>query len=321
MTDDASMPVKPICFYLPQFHAIPENDAWWGKRFTEWSLVKAATPQFATHRQPREPIAELGYYDLLDSDVRRRQGEIARAHGVYGFCYYHYWFDGKRLLERPLEKMLTDGEPDLPFCLCWANEPWSRRWDGSDQEVLQAQNYGDAAGWDAHFNCLLRFFEHPNYIRVQGRPLLVVYRLGDIDDGPAMIDAWRRRAESAGLPGLHLVAALNHQAPDAQQLAAVDAACEFLPNYLYPQERMRIRRFGILGLQCAEEGWRGTLSLPKAHRVQYRGVFRSWDNTPRFRDRGVVTIDSDTATFRALLDRQFQRAATDPDLPEPFVFV
>ena len=158
---------KVMAFVLPQFHRIPENDRWWGEGFTEWTNVRKATPLYPGHLQPRVP-AEGRYYDMLDPAAHDWQAALAQQHGLYGFCYYHYWFAGRQLLEKPLEMLLERGKPDMPFCLSWANESWTRAWDGGDREVLMAQDYGDSADWARHFDYLLTAFRDPRYVRVDG---------------------------------------------------------------------------------------------------------------------------------------------------------
>ncbi len=166
--------VRGIAFHLPQFHPIPENDEWWGKGFTEWTNVAKATPRFPGHYQPHLP-ADLGFYDLRLPEARAAQAELAARYGIYGFCYYHYWFSGRRLLERPVNEIWKSGEPDFPFCLCWANENWTRQWDGQNAQVLLEQHYS-AADDLAHIRSLIPLFKDRRYIRVADRPLLLVYR-------------------------------------------------------------------------------------------------------------------------------------------------
>lgn len=196
--------IKLIPFYLPQFHTIPENDAWWGEGFTEWTNVKKALPLFNGHDQPRVPLHQ-NYYDLTDDETKIWQAQIARQYGVFGFCYYHYWFKGgKQLLEKPAEQMLANKAVDLPFCFCWANENWSKNWDGGNREVIMEQDYGDQRDWEAHFAYLLPFFKDERYITVGGKPLFVIYKPEQIVDLKLMTDYFRRRAQEEGFPGLCL---------------------------------------------------------------------------------------------------------------------
>ena len=156
--------MKIIAVYLPQFHEIPENNEWWGKGFTEWTTMKKAKPLYEGHYQPRIPLNE-NYYNLLDPQVMEWQCKIAKEHGIYGFCFYHYWFDGHLLLEKPVEKYLQDEKCDLPFCICWANEHWTKAWEGKHNQVLIPRRYGGEKEWKEHFEYLLPFLKDPRYIR------------------------------------------------------------------------------------------------------------------------------------------------------------
>ena len=223
--------MKLIAFYLPQFHPIPENDKWWGAGFTEWTNVRRSKPNFAGHVQPNLPT-ELGFYDLRDAEVMQKQAKLAREHGIFGFCYYYYWFNGKRLLETPVDRMLASGQPDFPFCLCWANENWTRRWDGQESEVLMHQEYSDAAD-EQFIRDILPFLRDRRYIRVNGKPLLMVYRVDKLPDAKQTAERWRRVATSNGLPGLHLTA--------VQSFGIVDPPGTDLTR---PSNSRRIRRIG-----------------------------------------------------------------------------
>src|SRR5438034_205774 len=196
------MNVRPVAFYLPQFHPIPENDAWWGRGFTEWRNVVRARPLFRGHYQPHVP-ADLGFCDLRVPETREAQAALARDHGIYGFCYHHYWFNGRQLLSRPFQEVLESGRPDLPFCLCWANEPWTRAWDGNSGEVLVPQEYSDADDRN-HIRWLLNAFADPRYIRVEGKPLFLVYQASRLPDLSRTTETWREEAIRAGVGDLYL---------------------------------------------------------------------------------------------------------------------
>ncbi|HEM5166089.1 TPA: glycoside hydrolase family 99-like domain-containing protein, partial [Streptococcus suis] len=194
--------MRPIAFYLPQFHAIPENDEWWGEGFTEWTNMKAATPLFEGHLQPRIPL-DNNYYNLLDEKTMEWQVELAKKYGLYGFCFYHYWFNGHMLLEKPMEMMLNNPNINFPYMICWANEPWTNAWkaDGNEKTLI-AQHYGREKEWKQHFEYLLQFFKDKNYIVENNKPMLLIYRPEIIECLNEMLDYWNELAIEAGFSGI-----------------------------------------------------------------------------------------------------------------------
>lgn len=290
--------IRAIAFYLPQYHLIPENDAWWGAGFTEWTNVRNAVPLFPGHYQPHVP-GRLGYYDLRDPQVRQAQADLARTHGIHGFCYYHYWFNGKRLLETPFNEVLRSGQPDFPFCLCWANENWTRRWDGEDREVLIAQNHSHADDL-AHIESLLPAFRDERCIRVDGKPLFLVYRTGLLPDPKKTAEIWREAAHRAGIGELYLVRIENYLQEFDPVPAEIgfDAAAEFAPHW---------GSFGpeVTGTLELNEAARGAnplvhdyntfmlnmLGRPKPGYKLFRGAFPSWDNSPRRKSGPTIFIN------------------------------
>jgi lipopolysaccharide biosynthesis protein len=221
--------IRPIAIHLPQFHPIPENDIWWGEGFTEWTNTKKSVPRFENHYQPHEP-SDLGYYDLRNLDSLKAQAQLASEYGIYGFCFYHYWFNGKRVLEKPVDTILQNKDYSFPFCLCWANENWTRRWDGNDKEVLLSQEYSFEDDI-IHIHHLFPYFTDERYIKVAGKPLFIIYRPGLFPDIKKTIKLWRNEARKNGIGELYITymqAFAHFQSPES---LGFDAAIEFQPDF------------------------------------------------------------------------------------------
>ena len=222
--------MKVIAFYLPQFHEIPENNEWWGEGFTEWVNVKKAQKLFDGHNQPRIPLNN-NYYNLLDNNVKKWQVELANKYGVYGFCFYHYWFNGKLLLEKPVEQFLKDKSLNIHYCICWANEHWTNAWAGKQAKVLIEQKYGTEKEWKEHFEYLLPYFKDERYIKEDNKPLLIIYRPELIDCLKDMLEFWDKEAKKNGFAGLNF--AYQHTGYTVSQNCdetLFDYALEYHPN-------------------------------------------------------------------------------------------
>jgi hypothetical protein len=324
-----STSVKPIAFYLPQFHPIPENDAWWGKGFTEWTKVAAARPLFPGHEQPQLP-ADLGFYDLRLAEVREQQAQLAAEHGIHGFCYYHYWFLGKRLLERPLDEVLASGRPDFPFCLCWANENWSRRWDGLDQDLLMEQRYS-AEDDRAHIDFLCGAFADPRYIRVRDRPIFLVYRPSALPDPQATTELWRRHARRRGVGEPYLVAIESFESEKLDwRDRGFDGTAEFQPDWWHlgrPEPLAEV--FANQEFPGRDELVASPLQFfhyPKVvQRMQQRplaawpripAVMPRWDNTARRGTGGLLLHGSTPELFGGWVrEAVTRRLHPDPEVP------
>jgi lipopolysaccharide biosynthesis protein len=281
-----------IAFYLPQFHPIPENDKWWGKGFTEWTNVTRATPLFEGHLQPHLP-RDFGFYDLRVRETRRDQIAMAKQYGIDGFCYHYYWFSGKRILNQPLDDMLADPESDMPFCLCWANENWTRRWDGAEHEMLIAQQYLPDDDLD-FIKSLVPFFEDRRYIRVDGKLYISVYRPQDLPDARKTVGIWREYCRSIGLGEIHLCAALTHGNEDYAQFG-FDSGVEFPPHNrrLTSDSNHQLKfhdHFRGTVVQFANIAHSYLDRTYGAARV-FKTVFPSWDNTARVKDRALVVLN------------------------------
>jgi glycosyltransferase involved in cell wall biosynthesis len=305
--------VRLIAFLLPQFHPIPENDAWWGRGFTEWTNVIRARPLFPGHDQPRTP-ADLGFYDLRLAETRAMQAELARAHGIHGFCYYHYWFEGKRLLERPFNDVLASGRPDFPFCLCWANEPWSRRWDGQPKDVLQAQNYS-LDDDRLHIDWLLPALGDSRAITIEGKPLFLVYQAKELPDPRRTTEIWRSAVERAGLKGIYLVAVeTGWDAGWDATSVGFDAKLLFQPQFslLRTVPRSKVCVPGGLEVYDYDRAWPILAAPPAVPYRRYGTVFPSWDNSPRRGAAGVAIHGATPASYEAWLNHTIAQTRSDP---------
>lgn len=221
--------VKALAFYLPQFHTFPENDKWWGKGFTEWTNTKKAIPRFESHYQPKEPHDDIGYYTLDNVKTIKRQVELAKQHGIYGFCFYYYWFSGKRLMEKPLDLFLEDKSINFPFCLCWANENWTRTWDGQNKNILIEQKYNKSDPKKFILD-MKKYLKDPRYIKVDGRPLLLIYEPNSIPDFEKVVEEWRKVAKKEGI-GEIMIWSKNVMADhDFKNADFVDGEFDFAPT-------------------------------------------------------------------------------------------
>ena len=332
--DQGSSPKKPnpaqlIAFYLPQFHPIPENDTWWGTGFTEWRNVVRARPRFAGHEQPHLP-ADLGFYDLRIPEVRQAQADLARRYGISAFCYYHYWFHGRRLLHRPFDEVLASGEPDFPFCLCWPNENWTSSWDGGDRSILISQDYSSEDDLN-HIRWLAEAFSDPRYLRVEGKPLFLVYRASRLPDARRMVETWREECQRLGVGDIYLCQVHSVREVRDPRTLGFDGAVEFQPFY---KDRTDLRRL---------HAWRRRLSRliraqRRPHRVYdyaslvadsidrarpdyplFRCAVTSWDNSPR-REKSLIFHGSTPEKYEEFL-RECIRWSLESPAAEPLVFV
>jgi glycosyltransferase involved in cell wall biosynthesis len=302
--------VRLIAFYLPQFHPIPENDEWWGEGFTEWTNVARANPLFDGHYQPHVP-ADLGFYDLRLPETRLAQAELARRYGIAGFCYYHYWFGGKRLLERPFDEVLASGEPDFPFCLCWANEPWSRRWHGRNEDVLQRQVYSHEDDV-AHIRWLLPALADSRAISIDGRPMFIVYQARDLPDPARTVDTWRGEVAKAGLPDPYLMTVETgwDEGWDATQ-AGFDAKVMFRPQFTILRQAPKLAIASDEGLEVRNyrTAWPILAEREDVPYPNYETVCPGWDNSPRTVSNAVVLHNSTPDAYEQWLTQVVGRAA------------
>ena len=315
--------MKLLAIYLPQFHAIKENDVWWGEGYTEWTSVKRARPLFTGHYQPKVPL-RAEYYDLSEEDAKtwKRQSKLARDYGLYGFCIYHYWFTGKQLLEKPMEILLQHGEVDINYCICWANESWTRTWYGLENEVLMAQEYGDETDWKAHFEYLLPFFQDKRYIKVDNKPVVNIYRSSDIKCLEEMLKYWNSLAKKEGFDGMYIVSA-NTAGKLEYRNNLIDASYNFEPGYTLNHVLSKCMRNKINMNILLKTLYNKVVSKKNVERVIdarvinnamnqkkissekpiYKGAFSMWDNTPRRDYKGLVYMNTTPQLFQEALSK------------------
>lgn len=319
--------MKILGIYLPQYHEIKENNEWWGQGYTEWNAVRNAKPLFRTHNQPRRPLND-NYYDLLKKGVEtwKWQADMAKKYGIYGFCIYHYWFEGKQLLEKPMEILRDHPEIGINYCICWANETWRRNWYGQEKQILMEQTYGDEDAWIKHFRYLLTFFRDERYIKIDNKPVLNIYRSSDIAELPKMKELWNELAKQEGFSGIYLVSAMT-AGEEEQREGIFDAYYDFEPGYTLKKDLSKLEYRAYL-LKTGLVRMHNKISKKKKleHKIDmkmiYRhiearelpdkcfpGTFPQWDNTPRTGTMGLCYMNSSPALFLEHLKKIYKKYA------------
>lgn len=341
--------IKVIPLYLPQFHTIPENDEWWGKGFTEWVNVKGAKPLFEGHNQPRVP-QNNNYYDLSDIETLKWQCRIAKEHGIYGFCMYHYWFNGKLLLEKPMEMLLAHPEIDIKYCISWANHDWTDAWKASDRapRVLIAHNFNDEQDWVNHFNYMLPFFKDTRYMREDNKPIMVIYVPNLIKKLDKMLALWTQMAIDAGLEGLtYIYQSASSSFDNSWNHSLFKYGVEMHPGYVnmyfnqsnkgifpklmkYSREIKRllgIRRSLLIEKKKTEvtrcdydETWHNILKIRPGERNMIPCAFVDWDNTPRHNIRGSVYEGATPEKFKKYFSKLIENTKKYYNTDMIFVF-
>jgi len=315
--------MKIISFYLPQYHEIAENNEWWGKGFTEWDNLRKAKPLFKNHNQPIIPY-ENNYYNLLDNYVKKWQIKLAKDNGVYGFCFYHYWFNGHLLLEKPTQQFLQNKDLDIPFCLSWANEPWTKAWVSKSDQILIDQEYGSEKEWKEHFDYVAPYLLDDRYIKNEGKPIFVIYRPNQIECLNDMIDSWQRWAKDIGLPGIDFAyQQIDLDLVENSDISRFTYNIEFQPIYaledLTSKKSKKVEVIAksidnfidkILGFKPSnilmrkvrtykyDDVWQKVLTRKPKDEKAVPGVFVDWDNTPRRGEKGRVFLGGNPDKFK-----------------------
>jgi lipopolysaccharide biosynthesis protein len=336
--------VKLIAMYFPQLHAIPENDEWWGRGFTDWNNVRSGMPLYDGHYQPRVPINN-DYYDQSQIETLRWQIDLAKKYGIYGFCHYHYWFDGKQLLETPTNLIMENKDIDFPFCLSWANETWSRRWDAQERQILIQQTHPPLKeSWKKHYDYLITAWTDPRALKVDGKPVFVIYRPQRITKIDEMLEYWRSLAISDGLPGLYFIFQMQAELYNSDCLKSFDAVFQFQPFEAVNSPTVKRTRLFKLFRSLPERhqdmlrsirkmfarkptyfdydlAWKKIVEVRASNDLTtYPGAFVDWDNTARYKSRATIFVGATPSKFghwfAKLIESMSQR-----NLPEKFIFL
>ena len=333
---------KIIAMYFTQLHAIPENDKWWGKGFTDWENVKAAEPLYERHYQPRIPL-NSNYYDQSRLEIIRSQVDMAKKYGIHGFCHYHYWFDGKQLLETPTNLMLQNPDIDFPFCLSWANETWSRRWDGRDHDILIQQTHPPIEErWLLHFDYLIKAWSDKRAIKIDGKPVFVIYRPQKIEKITDMLEFWDMKAKERGLKGIYFIFQKQYEPSDNTCLESFDASFQFQPFEAIhtsgyspaAEKKQRIRilidkfpkvfqsiiwslwssRKKHLTIHDYDKVWQQIIdNSNRLSANEFPGAFVDWDNTARYGKRATILKGATPERFKYWMKRLVESMSNRTD--------
>lgn len=304
---------------LPQFYETPENNEWWGQGYTEWAAVKGAKPLYKGHMQPLVPLNE-NYYDLSDEKTIKWQADLARKYGIEGFVFYHYWYQGRHLLEKPCELILQLPDIDINYCFCWANHSWTRAWDGKDHEILVKQDYGTTDEWENHLQYLLPFFKDKRYLRIDNKPVLFVYKANDICDGDKRFAYWNKRLSEEGLPGLYIVEYIStfNVEPSLQCSSAVyeddpNYVCRFDISVFNKAKRLFCKKMKLTDYQNYDALWKLMLKRKRTYNGKsiIQGGFPCWDNSPRKGKNSRVIWGSTPDKFEKYLCQLFRQERKD----------
>lgn len=324
---------KILAMYLPQFHEIEQNNEWWGKGFTEWTNIKNAKSLFKNHRQPRIPLNN-NYYDLLNKDTLMWQAELSRKYGIYGFCIYHYWFEGIQLMEKPLELILSNSDININYCFSWANHTWTKAPGKKKKRILIEQTYGEKEDWNKHYDYLRRFFKDNRYIKIDNKPVLVIYEAIDIDCWDKMREIWIKRAIQDGWDGIYYISTLKAER-DLQTSVSrkYDAQFEYQPTfgvrrtnkvdygflYHFKYNVLNLRIYNHITKFSYDNVWKNVIKRSGPYKIKtFLGAFNDWDTSARWGHKGNVIQKSSPQKFKIYLDKQIKRSI---EMDNEFLFM